>query len=351
MMDAKLSRDYPPHVVRQISRDFNKSTLNSDTICSSNVNCLSQISTSISTMSVETADERDATQKKRSLLQNSSAFASVYSVESMDNASSPSSPSSPSTHMEESSGQMIPVSAREQIINIDKNIALEANIEDVQPLFIEDHSECSKLENVDAMKIPTEPSTTIENQNPIVEVCKVTQMAVTDETLPTNHLIDTSVNVPVRPIHSSQSKLNLISDLRKLPRIPKLKNSITVSPVSQEEIHLSIPFQSMKMGELDSYKIPEEIAQIEEGIADFADLENMIEDFKKNEENYFKAVATMVHLEEFASSTTVRSLNENNINLKQSRQQKNIFEMNLIVSLNYNLFFMIFCKKNYDKFN
>lgn len=157
---------------------------------------------------MDSADEGDATQSKRNLLQDSSAFASIYSVGSSESRLSSqidTSMDNVTKNTEEITEQMIQkeaeISVRERTINIeiDESFQSKANIEHVQQPSIDDHAQ---MENVESMEIPTEPSATIQNQNPIVEVGKVIETTVTEETsvtvtekLPTNYLIDASAVV------------------------------------------------------------------------------------------------------------------------------------------------------------
>lgn len=143
--------------------------------------------------------------------------------------------------------------------------------------------------------------------------------------------------------NTSVSQLNLIPNFRKLPKIPKLNKSTPVSQTVQKSIQPSEYFQSLKMKKLDSYIIPEEIAEIEleNNATNFSNLKDMVEDSKQNEEKYFKIASSMIHLEEVASSTSVRSLGAKNMNIKFLSEKKNVFKMKLTVNI-HSYFFLDF---------
>lgn len=174
---------------------------------------------------LESTGEDDATQSKRNLLQDSSAFVSTYSVGSNTTTAETStqideSTENATTSATEISEQMIQEEAassmRERTINIEidescrvavphqslsemrENVEeSEANTEHVQS-----QSNEYQAENVEAMDVSTEPTANAANQSPIFEVSKVIETTVTEERsvtvtekLPTNYLVDSSEHV------------------------------------------------------------------------------------------------------------------------------------------------------------
>lgn len=172
---------------------------------------------------MESTDEEDATQSKRNLhlLQDSSAFASIYSIGSntttadttqANTTTADTSGSSTHTHTQidesmdhatpntkEISEQMIQVEAatsgheRTIDIEVDESYRSKTNIEHVQPPSNEQQAE------IEAMQIST---VNTENPIPTVEASKVIETTVTEETsitvtakLPTNYLIDNTAAV------------------------------------------------------------------------------------------------------------------------------------------------------------
>lgn len=169
---------------------------------------------------LESTDEEDATQPKRNLLTDSSAFASVYSIGSNTTTADTMSMTQEdqvSESMEDTtksvneiSEQMIQeeatTSVRERTINIDidESYQPQASIEQEQVHELPPSNEAqASTECVHVMEISNAPIANTENPNlPVIEISKVVETTVTEETittvtekLPTNYLVDNSAFV------------------------------------------------------------------------------------------------------------------------------------------------------------
>lgn len=133
---------------------------------------------------------------------------------------------------------------------------------------------------------------------------------------------------------TSMPKTNLIPNFRNLPKIPKLKNSITAKPdhntILQSPIAIPKSFEPLKMEALESYLIPDEL---ENDAAYFAELERMVVNSRENEDFFFKVATSMIYLEELSTLKSVQTFNEEKVKLKLLPSEKNLFEIKLKVSI------------------
>lgn len=167
---------------------------------------------------LESADEEDATQPKRNLLTDSSAFVSMYSVGSNTTTADTTSMTQEDQVSEsmddttksinEISEQMIQEEAaslvRERTINIDidESYQPQASIEQSHE-ELPSNEDQAKTECVEEMETSNAPIANVENLNAAAEASKVIEITVTEETtvttvterLPTNYLVDSSAVV------------------------------------------------------------------------------------------------------------------------------------------------------------
>lgn len=128
--------------------------------------------------------------------------------------------------------------------------------------------------------------------------------------------------------------INPVLNFRELPRIPKMKNRTSDSQIFETSIEIPEQFQSLKMEKLDSYMIPEKICEIEtmNDMASFSAFEDMVQTSKRTADQYFNVASAMIHFEELANGSLIRSFNKNRAHLKLCSYDENLFELKLNVS-------------------
>lgn len=89
------------------------------------------------------------------------------------------------------------------------------------------------------------------------------------------------------------------------------------------------------MDKIKSYDIPKDIHQIELGseISKFNALENLVPQFRSNNETYFELLSAMIHLEEAANSKHMQKFSLEQVQLVNLLEMRNTFAVALDVCI------------------